>query len=63
MKGIEYDFWHTSFVYYGPMGEDWYKEYQRKGYFDLLTGFRCSGIMRRNEVVNYLFRGLLFTVC
>lgn len=60
MKKIEHDFWHNKFGVYGQWREDWYKEYQRKGYFDLLTGFRCSGIMRRNEVVNYPVQGAAF---
>ena len=52
MKKIEHDFWHNKF---GVLvnGERIGIENIRKGYFDLLTGFRCSGIMRRNEVVNY----------
>jgi DNA polymerase I-like protein with 3'-5' exonuclease and polymerase domains len=36
------------------------KEYQRKGYFDLVTGFRCSGVMRKNEVINYRIQGPAF---
>ncbi len=60
MKKIEHDFWHNKFGVYGQWREDWYREYQRKGYFDLLTGFRCSGIMRRNEVVNYPVQGAAF---
>jgi DNA polymerase I-like protein with 3'-5' exonuclease and polymerase domains len=34
--------------------------YRKKGYFQMHTGFICSGIMGRNEVVNYPVQGSAF---
>ena len=41
--------------------------YRKKGFLRLHTGFICSGIMRKNEIVNYPIQGsafhcLLFTL-
>ena len=34
--------------------------YEKHGYIDLLTGFRCSGYMSRNDIVNYPVQGAAF---
>lgn len=60
IEGIENDFWTRRFPVYQQWKEDWVKEYQKKGYFDTLTGFRCKGIMGRNDVINYPIQGSAF---
>lgn len=60
MQKVEDDFWNNRFPEYRDWKESWYKKYQRKGYFDTLTGFRCSGVMRKNEVINYPIQGSAF---
>ena len=52
--------WKERFPVYAKWREKWYAEYERKGYFDLLTGFRCTGYMRRNEVINLPIQGAAF---
>ncbi len=60
LKEVEYDFWHNRFPVYKKWKERWYDAYTDKGYFDTLTGFRCSGYMKRNEVINYPVQGSAF---
>lgn len=60
LREVEYDFWNNRFKVYGQWKEKWYSDYQNKGYFDSLTGFRYRGLMRRNEVINYPVQGAAF---
>lgn len=60
VKQVENDFWGTRFKVYNRWKEKWWKQYQRNGYIDLHTGFRCSGIMRKNEVINTPVQGAAF---
>lgn len=57
MKKIEKDFWEKRFPVYKKWKIDTFEKYQKDGYVDMFTGFRCSGIMRKNEVVNYPVQG------
>lgn len=60
LKGIEDDFWNNRFPVYSEWKEQWYRSYKKYGYFDLLTGFRCGGIMDRKQVCNYPGQGTAF---
>lgn len=60
VKEIENHFWNVRFKKYTQWKERWWKEYQKKGYFDLKTGFRCSGVMSKNDVINYPVQGSAF---
>jgi DNA polymerase I-like protein with 3'-5' exonuclease and polymerase domains len=60
LKKVEDDFWGKRFKVYGQWKKDWFEAYLRKGYFDTLTGFRISGVYRRNEVINYPVQGSAF---
>lgn len=60
VKDVEHDFWYKRFKVYQDWKDEYYARYQRDGYIDLLTGFRCSGVMRRNEVINYPVQGAAF---
>lgn len=60
LEGVERDFWGRRFAVYEQWKQSWVKDYQRRGYLDMYTGFRCSGIMKRNEVVNYPIQGSAF---
>jgi DNA polymerase I-like protein with 3'-5' exonuclease and polymerase domains len=59
MQEVEEQLWET-FQGYNEWKKRWYAEYLRKGYFDLLTGFRCSGVMAKNNVINYPGQGTGF---
>ena len=60
VKAIEEHFWGTRFRKYAQWKEKWWREYQKNGYIDMLTGFRCSGLMTRNDAINYPVQGAAF---
>lgn len=60
VKAVEEDFWGNRFYHYDKWKEKNWNDYKKKGYIDLLTGFRCSGVMRRNDVNNYGTQGAAF---
>lgn len=57
---IEDDFWNNRFRDYGQWRRDWYAAYLKKGYFDTYTGFRISGLLKRNQVTNFPIQGSAF---
>lgn len=60
VKEIEYDFWHNRFPDYSAWKERHWKAYVKNGYFTMKTGFTCSGIMNKKEVINYPVQGSAF---
>jgi len=60
IKHIEQDFWYNRFPIYRRWKEHWWKQYQKNGYVDLLTGFRCSGILSKNDTSNWPVQGAAF---
>ena len=60
IKNVEDDFWNRRFQVYGQWKEDWYEQYLKKGYMDTLTGFRISGVLRKNQIINYPVQGVAF---
>jgi DNA polymerase I len=60
IRKIEDDFWNRRYPVYNKWKEDWWKEYQKKGYMDTKTGFRFQGIMKKNDVINYPVQGSAF---
>jgi len=60
IEDVEYRFWHEKFPVYRRWKETWVRKYERKGWFDTLTGFRCSGVMGKNDVINYPVQGTAF---
>lgn len=68
VKKIEEHFWGVRFPVYTQWKEDWIAAYQKRGYFDSYTGFRYTGILKRNEIINYAIQGsashcLLWVLC
>ena len=59
VKGVEEKYW-KKFHVFKEWQEEWYKRYEKTGYVELLTGFRCQGYLGRNELVNYPFQGTAF---
>jgi DNA polymerase-1 len=59
VKNMENAYW-KKFKVFKEWQENWYKGYEERGFVDLLSGFRCSGYMGRNELVNYPFQGTAF---
>ena len=60
IQEVERHFWEDRFPIYNQWKKDWYQAYLKRGYFDTITGFRCQGPMRRNEVINYPVQGSAF---
>jgi DNA polymerase-1 len=60
IKDIEDKFWNERYFEYKQWKDDFYQEYLKCGYVDLYTGFRCSGVMSFNDVVNYPVQGAAF---
>lgn len=62
VRKVEKSFWEERFTVYTGWKDRWLRNYQAKGYFDLHTGFRCSGLYRRNQVINYPVQGAAFHI-
>lgn len=60
VEEVEDAFWNKKYVKYAEWKEIVWEDYQRKGYVDLLTGFRCGGLMKKNDVTNYPNQGPAF---
>jgi DNA polymerase-1 len=60
VQEVERDFWERRFKQYGRWRKKWYADYLERGYFDLLTGFRVSGVFDRKQVTNYPIQGSAF---
>ncbi len=60
MKQIEDGFWNTRFRVYQKWKNIWLNQYKQKGHFDMHTGFRCSGVIQKNQVINYPVQGAAF---
>jgi DNA polymerase-1 len=57
---VEKKLWNERFVVYNQWKIDEWEKFQKCGYVDLYTGFRLSGIMRRNQVLNIKIQGPAF---
>lgn len=60
VQRVEKDFWGNRFRIYQQWKDDMLAEYHQTGFFDMLTGFRCRGVYRKNEVNNYPIQGAAF---
>ena len=60
VKKIESDFWGVRFADYAAWKDRWWKTYQKYGYIDMYTGFRCHGVMGKNDCINYPVQGAAF---
>lgn len=60
LKEVEEAFWNERFPIYTQWKKDWFEAYQRAGYFQMFTGFICSGVYNKKEVINYPIQGSSF---
>lgn len=60
VEEVECSFWHEKFKVYNKWKEDFWKEYQENLFLKIHTGFICSGLMKKNEVLNYPIQGGAF---
>jgi DNA polymerase I len=59
-RKIEDDFWNVRYKVYTKWKEKTWNTYQKKGYVDFKTGFRYSGVARKNELLNAPIQGSAF---
>jgi hypothetical protein len=62
IEEFETDMWDNQFPVYKEWRIKQYKDYQKKGYVDLLTGFRAYGPMSRNNSFNTPVQGAAYHV-
>jgi DNA polymerase-1 len=60
IQNVEDDFWNNRFKVYQQWKNEWIAKYEKNGYLDMLTGFRCSGVLERNKIINYPIQGTAF---
>lgn len=60
VKRVEEHFWNKRFAVYKAWKQKWYDLYLKRGWFEMKTGFVCSGIHKRNDVINYPVQGAAF---
>jgi hypothetical protein len=60
VKKVEDRFWNVRFPVYYNWRKSWYARYQRRGNFQMKTGFMCGGVMAKNAAVNYPVQGAAF---
>lgn len=60
VKKVEDWFWQKRFKVYTEWKEWWWDQYRRRGWFKMKTGFVCSGVYKRNQVINYPVQGSAF---
>lgn len=60
VKKVEESFWNERYKTYSQWKDKAWKDYQKRGYLDMLSGFRCSGVMSKKDVTNYPFQGTAF---
>ena len=60
VKDVEDDFKINRFPDHTRWGNRWWATYQKYGYIDMKTGFRCSGVLDRKKIINYPVQGAAF---
>jgi len=62
LKKVETHFWEDRFKVYNRWRKNLWREYQQTGIVELITGFRCKGVMGKNEVLNRPIQGVAFHI-
>lgn len=62
VEEAEYDFWHNKFKVFTKWKDCIWKEYQKNGYITLLSGFKCSDLIDRKQVINSPIQGTAFHI-
>ena len=57
---VENRFWGQRFPVYTKWKNKWWDAYLDQGWFQMLTGFVCKGLYKRNDVINYPVQGAAF---
>ena len=59
IEQVEDEFWEKYHIH-KEWQNKWISDYYKKGYVELLTGFRCGGIISKNQLLNYSNQGPAF---
>jgi len=60
IKRIEKRFWNSRFRVYNQWKDEWWEEYIKKGYIELLSGFTVSDLMDKRQCGNTPIQGSAF---
>ena len=60
VENVEDDFWNVRYKVYSKWKKKWWEDYQKRGYIDMLTGFRCKDVMDQKQCCNTPFQGTAF---
>jgi DNA polymerase I-like protein with 3'-5' exonuclease and polymerase domains len=60
MERVQNNFWGKRFKVYNAWRKTWHSKYQKTGEFEMKTGFRVSGVMEKNQVINFPVQGAAF---
>ena len=60
IKQVEHEFWNDRYVGYRDWRKMRLRQYKSQGWFDMPTGFVCSGVYAKNQVLNYPIQGAAF---
>jgi DNA polymerase I len=60
VQNVEDQFWNVRYKVYTKWKKKWWEDYQRRGYIEMFTGFKCGGVMTRNECLNIPIQGSAF---
>lgn len=60
IERVENIFWNERYKVYSKWKDSWWTQYQKTGYIDLKTGFRCSGLLTKNDATNWSIQGAAF---
>jgi DNA polymerase-1 len=60
IQKVAKEFWEGMFPGYWKWRLKWIEDYNKRGYFDMLTGFRVEGVMSQFQLANYPIQGPAF---
>ena len=61
VQKVEDIFWNTRYKVYTKWKKKLWTQYQKRGYVEMFSGFRCGGsVMRENECINAPLQGTAF---
>lgn len=60
VQKFEKYFWYDQYAVYTKWKKLWFEKYCKRGWFPLYTGFRCRGVYRKNQVINFPVQGAAF---
>lgn len=64
VQEVEHKFWNKRYYVYNQCRQDWWREYQERGWFQTVTGFTIvwgkGGLLGKNQVLNARIQGPAF---